>query len=150
MDVAAGAGSEIIAVTNVSGTTWTVTRGAEGTTPVAHTTGFTIRQVVTSGWLSTVPAENSASIQYVSTSGDATGVTDTAAIQAALNAVPSGGIVQLAAGYYYTNVPLIIPPASPCKAPHTRTCGPTSTAPPADPWPSSRRSCPSPRSPVTP
>ena len=43
--------SEIIAVINVSGTTWTVLRGAEGTTPVAHTAGFTVRQVVTSGWL---------------------------------------------------------------------------------------------------
>ena len=107
-DIAAD--TEIIAVTNVSGTTWTVTRGAESTTPVAHTTGFTIKQVVTSGWLSTVPAENSASIQYVSTTGDTTGAADTTAIQAALNAVPSGGIVQLAAGYYYTNVPLIVPP----------------------------------------
>ena len=93
-----------------SGTTWTVTRGAESTTPVAHTTGFTIKQVVTSGWLNTVPAENAASIQYVSTSGDSTGATDTTMIQDALNAVPSGGIVQLAAGYYYTNVPLIVPP----------------------------------------
>jgi len=110
VDTAAGAGSEIIAVTNVSGSTWTVTRGAEGTTPVTHTAGFTIRNTVTSGWLNTVPAENSASIQYVSTSGDATGVTDTAAIQDALNAVVSGGIVQLAAGYYYTTGPLIVPP----------------------------------------
>lgn len=37
--------SEIIAVTNVSGTTWTVTRGAEGTTPAAHAAGFTAQQV---------------------------------------------------------------------------------------------------------
>ena len=41
--------AEKIAVTNVSGTTWTVTRGAESTTPVAHTAGFTIVQVVTAG-----------------------------------------------------------------------------------------------------
>ena len=47
--------TEVIAVTNVSGTTWTVTRGAENTTPVAHTTGFTVSQVVTSGFLSNVP-----------------------------------------------------------------------------------------------
>ena len=107
-DIAAD--TEIIKVTNVSGTTWTVTRGDEGTTPVTHTTGFTIKQVVTSGWLNTVPAENAASIQYVSTTGDTTGATDTTVIQDALNAVPSGGIVQLAAGYYYTNVPLIVPP----------------------------------------
>jgi hypothetical protein len=43
--------SEIVAVTNVSGTTWTVTRGAEGTTPVTHNTGFTVTQVTTSGLL---------------------------------------------------------------------------------------------------
>jgi hypothetical protein len=43
--------SEIVTVTNISGLTWTVTRGAEGTTPVAHTAGFTVKQVVTSGGL---------------------------------------------------------------------------------------------------
>jgi hypothetical protein len=39
--------AEIIEVTNVSGATWTVTRGAEGTTPVAHSSGFTVQQVIT-------------------------------------------------------------------------------------------------------
>ena len=43
--------SEIMAVTNVSGTTWTVTRGAESTTPVTHLAGFTVKQVVTAGVL---------------------------------------------------------------------------------------------------
>ena len=43
--------SEMIAVTNVSGTTWTVTRGAESTTPVAHAPGFTVYQVTTTGFL---------------------------------------------------------------------------------------------------
>jgi lysophospholipase L1-like esterase len=46
--------SEIIAVTNVSGTTWTVTRGAENSAPVAHSAGFTVNQVVTAGFLATV------------------------------------------------------------------------------------------------
>ena len=45
------ANSEIILVTNISGATWTVTRGAEGTTPVAHTAGFTVYQVTPGGWL---------------------------------------------------------------------------------------------------
>jgi hypothetical protein len=45
---------ELIAVTNVSGTTWTVTRGAEGTTPVQHSAGFTITQVVSAGWLGAI------------------------------------------------------------------------------------------------
>ncbi len=48
-DALSSAASEIIAVTNVSGTTWTVTRGAEGTTPVSHAAGFTVYQVLTSG-----------------------------------------------------------------------------------------------------
>jgi hypothetical protein len=46
--------SEIMTVTNVSGSTWTVTRAAEGTTGVAHNAGWTAVQVVTSGYLSTV------------------------------------------------------------------------------------------------
>jgi hypothetical protein len=37
---------EIIAVTNVSGTTWTVTRGAESSATVAHSAGFAVQQVV--------------------------------------------------------------------------------------------------------
>lgn len=51
--------SEIIAVTNVSGTTWTVTRGADSTTPVTHTAGFTIYQVVPYSWLATIPSSSS-------------------------------------------------------------------------------------------
>jgi hypothetical protein len=50
-DTAAGKTGEIIAVTNVSGTTWTVTRGAESSTPVAHASGFTVQQAVTAGGL---------------------------------------------------------------------------------------------------
>jgi lysophospholipase L1-like esterase len=46
--------AEMITVTNVSGTTWTVTRGAESTTPVAHTGGFTVYQVTTQGWLAAI------------------------------------------------------------------------------------------------
>lgn len=43
--------TEIIAVLGVSGTTWTVMRGTEGTTPVTHAAGFTVQQVVTAGTL---------------------------------------------------------------------------------------------------
>lgn len=39
--------TEIIRVTNVSGTTWTVIRGVQGTTPVAHASGCTLTNVVT-------------------------------------------------------------------------------------------------------
>lgn len=38
--------TEIILVTNVSGSSWSVTRGAEGTTPVTHTTGFPVAQIL--------------------------------------------------------------------------------------------------------
>ena len=48
--------TEIVAVTSVSGTTWTVTRGAENTTPVTHAAGFAVYQVVTTGWLGSVAA----------------------------------------------------------------------------------------------
>src|ERR1700677_335210 len=37
--------SEVFEITNISGTTATVTRGADGTTPVTHAAGFTIDQV---------------------------------------------------------------------------------------------------------
>jgi Pectate lyase superfamily protein len=39
--------SEKMLVTNISGSTATVTRGADGTTPVVHTAGFTVNQVAT-------------------------------------------------------------------------------------------------------
>jgi hypothetical protein len=48
-DQASGKSSEIIAVTDISGTAWTVTRGAEGTTPVTHSAGFTVYQVISAG-----------------------------------------------------------------------------------------------------
>lgn len=46
--------SELMTVTNISGTTWTVTRGGaaagiDSTTPVAHAAGFTVVQVVSAG-----------------------------------------------------------------------------------------------------
>jgi len=43
--------SEIMKVTGVSGTTLTVSRGAEGTSPSAHTNGATVRHVLTVGAL---------------------------------------------------------------------------------------------------
>ena len=53
-DAAPAQSTEMIAVTNVSGETWTVTRGAENTTPVVHMAGFQVYQVVTTGFLSSV------------------------------------------------------------------------------------------------
>lgn len=43
--------TEVIEVTNVSGSTWTVTRGASSTTPVAHAAGFTVYQDIAAATL---------------------------------------------------------------------------------------------------
>ena len=71
--------SEIIAVTNVSGTTWTVTRGAESTTPVAHSAGFTIDQVVTTGFLGNVQTSLNVLSPIFSGGADPTGANDSSA-----------------------------------------------------------------------
>ena len=42
---------ELMLVTGVSGNTFTVNRGIEGTTPVAHAAGATITQIITAGGL---------------------------------------------------------------------------------------------------
>ena len=101
-DVATGFTSEIIAVTNVSGTTWTVTRGAEGTTPVAHSAGFTIDQVVTTGFLGNVQTSLNVLSPIFSGGADPTGTNDsTAAIQAAVSALSSaGGVIYFPTGTY--------------------------------------------------
>ena len=43
--------SEILIVTALSGTTWTVTRGAESTTPASHPANATVAHVLTAGSL---------------------------------------------------------------------------------------------------
>lgn len=69
-----------------SGQSWTVTRGAEGTAPVSHTTGFTVVNVASGGWLTGVAKELSA-VAYVNC--DYTGATDaSAAFNAALATLP--------------------------------------------------------------
>jgi hypothetical protein len=45
--------SELLLVTNLSGTTWTVTRGIESTTAVSHSNGATVLAVLTAGALGT-------------------------------------------------------------------------------------------------
>jgi hypothetical protein len=57
--------SEQMIVTNTSGNTWTVTRGAEGTTPVAHAPGFTVWADVTAAVFETFPQSG----EYVPASG---------------------------------------------------------------------------------
>lgn len=87
--------SELIAVTATSGGTWTVTRGAEGTIPVAHSPGFSVTQDVSAGWLAQVmQALVSQTAWYNVRQYGAVGngsADDTAAIQAAMNACAAGG-----------------------------------------------------------
>lgn len=46
--------TEIMLVTGVSGTTWTVTRGAESTTAIAHLGGTAVNHVLTAGALTSI------------------------------------------------------------------------------------------------
>lgn len=81
--------SEIILVTNVSGTTWSVTRGADSTTPVAHTAGFTVRNVVPATWLQAIENRTIGGAVYDVKKFGAVGDNshdDTSAIQAAITA----------------------------------------------------------------
>lgn len=90
--------TEVCRVTNISGTTWTVTRGDDGTTPSSHTTGFTVKQVVPAGYFSQLNP-------VVLPSGDTSGATDPGNLQNAINlaAAANGGTVYLAPGTFYGN-----------------------------------------------
>jgi hypothetical protein len=94
--------TEKILVTNVSGSTWTVTRGADGSTPVAHTAGFTIVQVLTGASLRAL--QNGLNVVPPS-GGD-----DTSALQAAINAAATAGqgAIFLLPGVYRISAPLTI------------------------------------------
>lgn len=92
--------SEIFLVTTCPGGTgvqsWSVTRGSEGTAPVAHAAGFTVEQVITSGGLG--------QLSGLAPTGDTTGVADTANILGLGNLA---GQVRLQPGVFYTNQPIV-------------------------------------------
>lgn len=73
--------SEMMECTNTSSGTWTVTRGANGTTPVAHETGFAIDQVVTAATLSALQSPN-AGLQFLTGGGNISSTTISDAIAA--------------------------------------------------------------------
>lgn len=115
--------TEIIAVTNVSGNTWTVTRGAESTTPVKHLAGFTVTTVVTAAGLRgfaslrrpatiIVAASNSSAAWRTQADYVCTGANDDLVINAAMAALPNsgtniGGKVLLSDGRFTISNPLI-------------------------------------------
>jgi len=93
--------SEKILVTNISGATATVTRGADGTTPITHTSGFAVNQVAVRASLQALQSPSWLNV-VTQFGADPAGVANSAtAIQAAINALPaSGGVVYIPAGTY--------------------------------------------------
>jgi Pectate lyase superfamily protein/Right handed beta helix region len=99
-DASSSASSELIAVTNISGTTWTVTRGSESTTPVTHVGGFTVYQVVSAGAM-----QQASRVDWLNAvtmfGADPTGTADsTTAISTAITGAANAGVVYLPAGTY--------------------------------------------------
>ncbi len=99
--------SEIIRISNVSGTTWTAIRGADSTTPVIHATSFTVQNVVPATWLQEM--ENRVSQVFDVTEYGAVGDGTTActtAFQAAMDAASTyggtnkGAILRIPTGQY--------------------------------------------------
>lgn len=101
---------EVMRCVNRSGTTWTVTRGSEGTTPVSHQAGFTIVQVTSAGDLTALARVDwlNAVTQF---GADPTGTNDsTSAINTALTDAAPGQPVYLPTGIYKTTAPILVPP----------------------------------------
>jgi parallel beta-helix repeat protein len=95
--------TEVIVVTNTSGSSWTVTRGAEGSTPVAHSPGFIVRPVVTAGVLASLrdaPAVLNVKTEFLA-AGDGLTV-DSAPFNNAVTALNAagGGTLLVPAGIY--------------------------------------------------
>jgi hypothetical protein len=100
-DTTTGKSTELILVQNTSGTSATVVRGAEGTTPVAHSAPFQVTQAITAGALAQLQVTDW--INVVTMFGaDPTGTADsTTAIQTAIGALPAhGGVIYFPAGVY--------------------------------------------------
>ena len=95
--------AEVIAVTDTSGASWTVIRGAEGSTPVAHSPGFIVKQVVTGGVLANLrdaPAAFNVKTEFLAAGDGAT--VDSAPFNNAVTALGAagGGTLLVPAGTY--------------------------------------------------
>lgn len=103
---------ELVKCTARSGDTLTIVRAQEGTGAQNWTTGTKIYCVVTAGSFSDLWTRlQAAPVNVTDYGARGDGVTDdTAALQAALNACPAGGVVLLPPATYATTSPLTIPP----------------------------------------
>jgi len=100
--------SEIMHVTGVSGTTWTVERGKEGTSAAAHNNNAAVTGVLTRDSL--LHSRGLDARTFGATGDGATD--DTAALQAALDALAGAGEgtgLFIPAGTYKITAPLVIP-----------------------------------------
>lgn len=108
--------TELLIVTGVSGTTWTVTRGAESTTAAAHSNSAAVTHIVTAAGLRAVARP----VHLLVTSSDASsdlkdrsdfvcdGTADDAEINAALGIMPAGGSkLELSYGRFFITSPIL-------------------------------------------
>src|SRR5581483_6187047 len=114
-DPATGAELEKMLITNISGSTATVVRGADGTTPIPHASGFTILNVITAGALNSF-SQTKAFASVLDYGADPSGNTDsTSAFNAAIAAVtPADGVFDAAGtvlvpGGQYLIQPIVLP-----------------------------------------
>jgi hypothetical protein len=105
--------SELVLVTAAPGGTgsqsWTVTRGAEGTAPVAHQAGFTAEGVITAGGAAQLQVTEWLNVKTVFGAAGNGSTDDTAAIQAAISlAETANGGVYAPPGTYKITAPLTV------------------------------------------
>lgn len=106
--------TEIMIVTNVSGATWTVTRGAEGSTAATHANAATVTHVVTAGALGVFVKTPAASLRDKYLKPDIAGYETIPRAGGAINTVttPTSGTlwlmgIALPAGYPVSNITFV-------------------------------------------
>jgi len=117
--------AEIIAVTNVSGTTWSVTRG---TTPIAHATGATFYQVVSAGDLTSLAPKDTPALTGTPTAPTATALTSSAQLATTAYADSAVGVENSrATTVEVLKAPLASPALTGSPTAPTQTTGDSST-----------------------
>jgi hypothetical protein len=104
-------GSELLIVTNVSGATWTVTRGAESTVAAAHLNGDAVTHVVTAASVNSL-GPHAVTPEAFGAAGDGA-ADDTAELQAAVTAAVAQGRPLELSGRYVTSSSIVLPTGVP-------------------------------------